>query len=1414
MCSRDSDCLKFSLNETPLMARCQSGQCVCAAGADGDPTLNLKCSCPEGSVFDISSATCRTAASCSQDFQCAKHAAVAEMVICVNGECACEQGASGDPRLNVPCKCPPLSEWDPTLRRCKSIVECSNHFECQKFAQGEQFQLAQCVNGRCECQKGAFGSPFTGAKCTCPKDTLWDSGALKCRPISGCALNCTNSVCGADGCGGVCGTCPDGQGCSGIIEGLCNCVPNCNKKTCGGDGCGGSCGLCARNQRCVNNVCVDCTPDCTGKACGSDGCGGSCGTCGAGKGCSNGLCINCESTCAGRVCGSDGCGGVCGVCPLGQDCTDTLGVCKCKPQCANRVCGGDGCGGSCGDCPTGLTCNPQGLCAKCTKQCVGRVCGDDGCFGSCGACGAGQMCNTIGQCVCRPKCENRTCGSDGCGGSCGTCPTGYACATNGTCVCQPNCAGRTCGPDGCGGSCGTCLPGTRCNTTITFEPNTITQSCVPCTPNCENKVCGDDDCSGSCGTCTNSTAPFCNPFTFQCTDCVPKCKGRQCGSDSCNGLCGMCPLTHSCIEGGRCIPNPPFRDDIMFVSPVGFYTTDCGTSSKPCASIGRAMTTILPNATLALYPGRYFGPENANIVVRFPLRVVSAASILVTNRLNEARPSPTPPPSGARPSASPQPFNKRDALEARNDNQFFPIPVAVIDLLGLYTTAFRFEGAAGMYGSTVFDISIVNAAPVARDANGYPLNAMIEAVPELRFVDYAALAIKNVTFSYFDAAIMVNGSGVRGPDTAVFGRPAECPLIDLHVADCKFVNSYEKITPAQDLVIFDSSFAMESCTFNHTGTTVLSKRGCGRSSIFESIFLNRTRTILSFEDGRDESLDIETCFFENNSGVAIYVNGKTGLAIRDSFFMNNTAALMDMTDTPSVVVDNTNFVRNHISERDGALMDFRVIENVPVVFTDCFVTNSSAPGSQSAALRVIGSRYGVVSLSNDWFLDNDVGRDIHVEVRTKRTEFQRVPDLYILNTIFERKQRQVSAGMLVYARAVSYSVLNSTLGPTRGDGMLADKCVGAASMQYDVFNEIAGEGLKVLGGLEELTLTNCSFVRNSGVAIELNTESLVNIELSEFLYNQRSCIWNRKVKRLDVFNTTFYHNMELHKDQDGGAYRGEVMPSETIPIRFIICRFANNTADHEGGAIFAKHQVLVDSCGFSRNRAIKGGAISIQGRRQVSAALTVRDSNFRRNIAYSQGGSINLSKSVAKISRTSFEDNSGRLGGAAHVDNNSFLYLSVATVKGNSAERGGGFYIEDDSDLVIRTAAIFLNTAEYGGGVHITEGSRSKFLANITIEDNVASEDCGGFFCRDSKVDRCERLFGLCDENTPQTYRCFSKCKVEAGDYCSVLCDKTSDGVDDVEGRTRVQFWVGVLIYVTTVLAVIVGLALFICLKY
>lgn len=166
------------------------------------------------------------------------------------------------------------------------------------------------------------------------------------------------------------------------------CTPACADRLCGDDGCGGTCGSCPDEQPfCIEGGCTaDCQPSCEEKECGDDGCGGTCGACpGAAPYCESGLCsATCTPDCDNKECGDDGCGETCGQCPaVAPKCSESFKcqAADCDPDCEGRACGGDGCGGSCGECKDDdLSCNGEPQCDEESGSCIAQnipVCDDE-----------------------------------------------------------------------------------------------------------------------------------------------------------------------------------------------------------------------------------------------------------------------------------------------------------------------------------------------------------------------------------------------------------------------------------------------------------------------------------------------------------------------------------------------------------------------------------------------------------------------------------------------------------------------------------------------------------------------------------------------------------------------------------------------------------------------------------------------------------------------------------------------------------------------------------------------------------------------------------------------------------------------------------------------------------------------------
>jgi hypothetical protein len=73
--------------------------------------------------------------------------------------------------------------------------------------------------------------------------------------VDSCVPLCDGNFCGPDGCGGVCGSCSEGEECN-LQTNRCypmNCQPNCDNRQCGEDGCGSSCGTCLDGLFCLGD---------------------------------------------------------------------------------------------------------------------------------------------------------------------------------------------------------------------------------------------------------------------------------------------------------------------------------------------------------------------------------------------------------------------------------------------------------------------------------------------------------------------------------------------------------------------------------------------------------------------------------------------------------------------------------------------------------------------------------------------------------------------------------------------------------------------------------------------------------------------------------------------------------------------------------------------------------------------------------------------------------------------------------------------------------------------------------------------------------------------------------------------------------------------------------------------------------
>ncbi|ETO25434.1 hypothetical protein RFI_11702 [Reticulomyxa filosa] len=190
--------------------------------------------------------------------------------------------------------------------------------------------------------------------------------------------------------------------------------------------------------------------------------------------------------------------------------------------------------------------------------------------------------------------------------------------------------------------------------------------------------------------------------------------------------------------------------------------------------------------------------------------------------------------------------------------------------------------------------------------------------------------------------------------------------------------------------------------------------------------------------------------------------------------------------------------------------------------------------------------------------------------------------------------------------------------------------------------------------------------------------------------------------------------------------------------------FEKNKGDKWGGAVFHNSgNMTLHRCQFLSNYADHGGGI---GFRALGNRLTMKDCTFRDNIAYAQGGAINIEQGSFTIEGLICEGNLAKSEGGCLFDGDGSLvceaqgnYITDSVFKENSAQQGGGLYVHG-CRLNMQSSVITNNTAsQTGGGIIIDISSGSHNLWNISLHANEAGDYGGAMTITggDITIDEC-----------------------------------------------------------------------------
>lgn len=191
-------------------------------------------------------------------------------------------------------------------------------------------------------------------------------------------------------------------------------------------------------------------------------------------------------------------------------------------------------------------------------------------------------------------------------------------------------------------------------------------------------------------------------------------------------------------------------------------------------------------------------------------------------------------------------------------------------------------------------------------------------------------------------------------------------------------------------------------------------------------------------------------------------------------------------------------------------------------------------------------------------------------------------------------------------------------------------------------------------------------------------------------------------------DTTYYY--------DGGIIKAE---SEGT-MKFINCKFINNTVLGNGGVIFSSGmKTSIVNSTFTNNTATSsGGAIF-----SSIADISIDNSTFISNSA-SSGGAIEASMTSVSIINSKFIANNASSGAAIWSD--GFIFVNnTSFIKNRASDNGGAIKI--DSGLEVIDSTFIENTADTGGAICL---SCSEFGPNLSLINSTflknSAKDTGG----------------------------------------------------------------------------------------
>ena len=555
--------------------------------------------------------------------------------------------------------------------------------------------------------------------------------------------------------------------------------------------------------------------------------------------------------------------------------------------------------------------------------------------------------------------------------------------------------------------------------------------------------------------------------------------------------------------------------------------------------------------------------------------------------------------------------------------------------------------------------------------------------------------------------------------------------------------------------------------------------------IYNSTFFNNkiNATVLSSETSSLSgiiiaygNLNISSCYFMNNNGGAIQIQGDSTVNIERSMFTNNSALSGGALYVKGgeVSISECSFTANIVLNYGGAVY----LVNGTLNISGCTFQNNYAQKGGGLSLQYI----------HDYSIIRSI--ILHCD--------------FINNTVTESGGAVLVESLAYYTNINMHCIviecrfINNTANLGEGGAVYVSHTTLAMWKSFYAYNSAICGGALATGGIHSTTVnvSGCIFTNNKaykkGGAIHIFFGKLFVIN-NDFHDNEAASGGALYAKSINERFTVLKSNFSTNKatNHSGGAVEinfDRVYGDNFWLIKFGQCVFKNNIAITDGGSIifkssyssvyskvsvfenhFINNQAISGSGGalavncliklnliiiesdFKSNKAKDGGAIFMifLNHGSLQDTLNIIKSNFRNNTAMYSGGALkaqgkiiftSIKKTILlNVSQTKFDNNTAQLGGGILLLNLTTIFTSNSTFTENFAVQGGALFTNFSYLYIHGQTLLIKNTAtDSGGGVYLNQSELSLQSGGLLkLLCNTAKENGGGIYSRNSSIMIC-----------------------------------------------------------------------------